>query len=232
MAYLLIAMCFFIVKLELNESKQTVEKIKYFINQQILIIKLYLGTPFQAAYVKLDLDGQYPLISDLQYNSNKSRTHHLVSKEDVTVYNLTFHGEVIQDICVLNQNDLKLHYTFVVVNTNFNRYIASLPLSYHFFIPRYSLMHRMKESSLIDREAFYIEPTSRDGGFFHMGMTNNIKKVIRNSKYRGKCDVINYQRQWMFTLISITVNNVLYTVNRFVTFHSDIYREVLFLIHL
>ena len=28
MAYLLIAMCFFIVKLELNESKQTVEKIK------------------------------------------------------------------------------------------------------------------------------------------------------------------------------------------------------------
>lgn len=34
--YLLIAMCFFIVKLELNESKQTVEKIKYFINQQIL----------------------------------------------------------------------------------------------------------------------------------------------------------------------------------------------------
>ena len=35
MAYLLIAMCFFIVKLELNESKQTVEKIKYFINQQI-----------------------------------------------------------------------------------------------------------------------------------------------------------------------------------------------------
>ena len=26
---------FFIVKLELNESKQTVEKIKYFINQQI-----------------------------------------------------------------------------------------------------------------------------------------------------------------------------------------------------
>lgn len=56
--YLLIAMCFFIVKLELNESKQTVEKIKYFINQQILIIKLYLGTPFQAAYVKLDLDGQ------------------------------------------------------------------------------------------------------------------------------------------------------------------------------
>lgn len=27
---------FFIVKLELNESKQTVEKIKYFINQQIL----------------------------------------------------------------------------------------------------------------------------------------------------------------------------------------------------
>ena len=71
MAYLLIAMCFFIVKLELNKSKQTVEKIKYFINQQILIIKLYLGTPFQAAYVKLDLDGQYPLISDLQYNSNK-----------------------------------------------------------------------------------------------------------------------------------------------------------------
>ena len=48
MAYLLIAMCFFRVKLELNESKQTVEKIKYFINQQILIIKLYLGTPFQA----------------------------------------------------------------------------------------------------------------------------------------------------------------------------------------
>ena len=30
MAYLLIAMCFFIVKLELNESKQTVEKIKFY----------------------------------------------------------------------------------------------------------------------------------------------------------------------------------------------------------
>ena len=166
------------------------------------------------------------MISDLQYNSNKSRTHHLVSKEDITVYNLTFHGEVIQDICVLNQNDLKLHYTFVVVNTNFNRYIASLPLSYHFSNPSYSLVRRLKESSLINREAFYIEPTSRDGGFFHMGITDDIKKVISNSKYRGKCDVINYQNQWMCTLISITVNDILYTVNRFVTFHSDIQRSI------
>lgn len=219
-------MCFFITQLQLNECKQTVGKIKYFINQQILNIKLYLGTPFQAVYVKLDLNGQYPLISDLQYNSNDSRTHHLISKEDVTVYNLTFHGEVIQDICVLNQNDLKLHYTFIVVNTNFNRYIASLPLSYHFSNPSYSLVRRLKESSLINKEAFYIEPTSRDGGFFHMGMTDDIKKVINNSKYRGKCDVINYQNQWMCILISIRVNDILYTVNRFVTFHSDIQRSI------
>ena len=151
----------FLIIINVNQDKEAKFSVKYVISQELLYIRIFIGSPPQIAFVKLDLIGQNPLISDMHYVPLNSNTYQIVRKEKIEVTNITYDAQIIQDLVGVNQIFDRVNFTFLLVNTNYNRYTASLPLSYIIQKNEYSLILQYKIQGLINRAVFYIEPKGK-----------------------------------------------------------------------
>ena len=216
----------FLIIINVNHDKEAKFSVKYVISQELLYVRIFIGSPPQIAFVKLDLIGQNPLISDMHYVPLNSNTYQIVRKEKIEVTNIIYDAQIIQDIVGVNQIFDRVNFTFLLVNTNYNRYTASLPLSYIIQKNEYSLIQQYKIQGLINRSVFYIEPKGELEGQFHIGDTDTIMNRKSLSQFIGKCKIAQYQSLWMCTLEKVEINAQIYEKKRFVVFRTDIRRNI------
>lgn len=216
----------FLIIINVNLHKETKFAVKYVVSQEVLYIRLFIGSPPQIAFVKIDLMGQYPLISDLHYVPQNSFSHQIIRKEKIEISNTTYDAQIIQDLAGINQRYDKVNFSFLLLNTNYNRYTASLPLSFILENKEYSLIQQYKLQGFINRAVFYIEPIDGLQGNFYIGDTDTIMNIKKKSQFLGKCKIAKYQSLWMCMLEKIEINKQTYEKKRFVVFRTDIRRNI------
>ena len=151
---------FFIILYSLNEKylidSELVSKYCKFTDGYYII--LYIGTPPQRIPVKLDLNGQYPLVSSNDYRPTKSSSSCELSYMHFTRKKRGFLVQGYQDVWKLT-NDSQYdpqNMFFYTLGTYHESSLTSFPLFYQITLEKYSFIHMYIHSSNIHPFEYYL----------------------------------------------------------------------------
>ena len=145
----------------------------------------------------------------------------IIEQTKVSLFRDYYGYSYCNDIQIKDKIINKFYYLITNQDLVFNEDIG-LSLSYKYKDEAYSLIHHLYHSKVINhlQFAFEIKQTGIDGFIYFGGIPNNTQLTL---PYKGICQVNdNNSSSWGCPVHTITFNNNVYNINKYVLLHTGV----------